>query len=327
MGVAGIRTEMDALAAMRLDREGEEAARLQHAADLGEDLVERRQVDEHVGRQDEVGRPLRLLPQKAEKVALVQPVVEARPARCGEHARRQVDAFNPAVGAGEGLAGEAGAAAEVERALCPQPAPVGREGAPHRRAQELGPTVIQVLDELLVEGAGVIVEQGAHVARADRLLQRHGAEPGEVDADAERVLGIAIERPHQRRQRRLVLSERGPGPAEQRLRRREERRPLQALLGQLGGGAVIAVLQGRLGIGVAAVGEKVAGGAESRAWRHDGDQREPIHAARFLAQPQPVIPGRSQGGKGPETGPDEAARDDMADAAHRFVTNDAAAQE
>ena len=221
----------------------------------------------------------------------MQPVVEARPARlrraCAATGRRR----RSAGGAGEGLPGEAGAAAEVERALCPQPAPVGREGAPHGRAQELGPAVVQVLDELLVEGAGVIVEQGAHVARADRLLRRHGAEPGEVDADAERVLGIAIERPHQRRQRRLALSERGPGPAEQRLRRREERRPLQALLGQLGGGAVIAVLQGRLGIGIAAVGEKVAGGAESRAWRHDGDQREPIHAARFLAQPQPVIPG------------------------------------
>jgi hypothetical protein len=52
---------MDAVAAMCLNREGEEAARLQHPADLGEKLVERRQIDEYVGRQDEFGRPLRLL--------------------------------------------------------------------------------------------------------------------------------------------------------------------------------------------------------------------------------------------------------------------------
>src|SRR5215217_3061181 len=180
--VARVLAEDDTLALMCLNREGEKTAAPEHAPDLTKNFVERRQIDEHVGRHDEVGRPVRLHFHEIEELALVKPVVEAGFSGECEHAWREVDTVNRGVGARKGSTHEPGAAAEVEHALGPRGRAIGRIGPPHGSAQKLGPAIIEVLDEVLVERAGVIVEKGADVARADGFLQGQRSQSGEVDA-------------------------------------------------------------------------------------------------------------------------------------------------
>jgi hypothetical protein len=106
----------------------------------------------------------------------------------------------------------------------------------------------------------VFVEQRPHVSFADRLLLRHGAKPGELDAHAERILGLAGERGSQGGDGTFVVARRKPRPPEHRMGRGKARHELQHLRGEIGGGRVIALVIG--GLRVAAVGEEIAGGAE-----------------------------------------------------------------
>jgi hypothetical protein len=121
---------------------------------------------------------------------------------------------------------------------------------------------------VLVEARRVLVEERAHIGLADRLFRRQGAEPGELDAHAERILGLARERRPKGREGAFAVAPGKPRAAEKRMGRLEIRDELQDLQSEIGRGGVIALVEGGLGVAEAAVGEEIAGGAERGGRMH-----------------------------------------------------------
>src|SRR5829696_8833145 len=89
MGVAGVRSERQALACMRLDREGEQAVGPERPAYRCEHGVERGEIDEHVRRDDEVRTAFRRRLQKWEQSGFVECSIGPRSSRFRQHARRR----------------------------------------------------------------------------------------------------------------------------------------------------------------------------------------------------------------------------------------------
>jgi hypothetical protein len=87
-----------------------------------------------------------------------------------------------------------------------------------------------------------------------------------------RVVRLERERPFERRGRLVRVPGRERRAPEERVRGGEVRRELEGLAGEVGGGAVVALLVGRAGIAVAAVGQEVAGGSEGL--QHRGSMAE-----------------------------------------------------
>ena len=194
----------------------------------------------------------------------MQAVVEMRLPGFRQHPRRKVDALDDRGAALERPRGKAGAAAEIERAAEAEGATAQGAGAAQRRGDQLRAAVVQVPDEVLVEARRVVVEERPDIARRNGLLGRQRAETGEVEADAERILGLDRHSAPQGGDRRVTLAEREARPSEERVSGRESRHELQHLRGQIGCGLMVALGERRLGMTEAAVGEEVAGGAEER---------------------------------------------------------------
>src|SRR5215204_6298166 len=153
------------------------------------------------------------------------------------------------------------------------------EGAPAQGAgpaqggrDQLGAAIVQVLDQVLVEARRVIVEERAHIGLADRLFRRQRAEAGELDAHAERILRLAVERRLQGSNGGLALARRELRAPEKRVGRREMRDELQHLRREIGRGGMVAPVEGGLGVAEAAIGEEIAGGAEHGCRMHARQQ-------------------------------------------------------
>ena len=194
----------------------------------------------------------------------MQAVIEMRLPGFRQHPRRKVDALDHRGAALERPRREPGAAAEIERAAEAERTTPQGAGAAQRRGGQLRAAVVQVPDEVLVEAWRVVVEERPEIAWRNRLLRRPRAETGEVEADAERILGLDRQGEPQGGDRRVTLAEREAGPSEERVGGRELRHELQHLRGQIGCGLMVARRERRPGVTEAAVGEEVAGGAEER---------------------------------------------------------------
>ena len=194
----------------------------------------------------------------------MQAVVEMRLPGFRQHPRREVDALDDRGAALERPRGKAGAAAEIERAAEAEGAAAQGAGAAQRGGDQLRAAVVQVPDEVLVEARRVVVEERPDIAGEMASSGRQRAETGEVEADAERILGLDRHSAPQGGDRRVTLAEREARPSEERVSGRESRHELQHLRGQIGCGLMVALGERRLGMTEAAVGEEVAGGAEER---------------------------------------------------------------
>ncbi len=112
--------------------------------------------------------------QVVDRIGVHQRVVDAERRRLGEHARREVET-GQALGQGpQQRAAQSGAAAEVERVA------VGPAIHGDQLVDEpgVGP-IAQAGDEMLVEGLGIVVEQGLHIVarrRRRRCTARHRGE-------------------------------------------------------------------------------------------------------------------------------------------------------
>ena len=185
-----------------------------------------------------------------------------------QHPRRKVDALDHRGAALERPRGKAGAAAEIEPAAEAERTTPQGAGAAQRRGDQLRASVGQVPDQMLVEARRVVVEERPDIALRNGLLgapARH--ETGEVEADAERILGLDRHGEPQGGDRRVTLAHREARPSEERVSGRELRHELQHLRGQIGCGLMVARRERRLGMTEAAVGKEVAGGAEE--WGKD----------------------------------------------------------
>ena len=258
VGIAQRLLQHDAVARVRLDREREQPAGRQHLRGRCHHRREVADIDEHVGRQDQmVARAgFRLCRQELRQVERHQPIIKSLGARLGDHRRRQVDADQPVHIGPERRPAQAGAAAEIEHRADPRPLSGHRR---YRLQQHRGPTIVEPLQQRRIEGLGMLIEQAAHIDRGHRRRDLAGAEPRELQPRAVIVLGVGVARLLPRRDRPCPVAEIVANGAEREPGGGEVGRKLDRLRQDIGGAGEIAlrgVIERPL---VAAVGDQIAG--------------------------------------------------------------------
>ena len=173
----------------QLDREREHAVGRDAGADGGEGRREVADVDEHVGRRDQLeGRQIGgAAVEEIHDVVHVQALVKALGRGLGDHARRQIGAVPGLDPVDERGGREAGAAAEIERR-----AETVLAAARDRGVQVFRRLVVELAHELRLEDRGVAIEHLAHVC-ARRDLRRPPLERGQ---HVGRIGAVRIEPQH-----------------------------------------------------------------------------------------------------------------------------------
>ncbi len=181
----------------RLDREGEHTARHERARAPGDDPLQRAEIDEDIGREDQVVARADL---QRRQIGLFQPVVDPLGLRLSQHRRRDIAPLEPVDRRPESLARKPGPAAEVH----------GPRKAPPRQrlGQKPGRAVAQLVDQRRVETRCVLVEECLDESRRHRLGHRHLAGEVALQPRAQPVLGIGPQRPVPGRHRRRRIAQR-----------------------------------------------------------------------------------------------------------------------
>jgi len=251
---------------MGLDREGEEARGRQHAGNRGSGGREIPQIDEHIGRDDQiVAHPAaRFDGEERHQLALGQPIIDTLAAGLVEHGGGQIDPGEAIDLAAEGRAGKPGAAAEIEH---------GAEAGSAARAAARGH------DGSKQQLRGAVVEAGYAVLEAPRMLvecppgmlgehrRRDGAgpEPGQMQARPLKIIAIGIGSRREGRDGALPLAVRLPQLRERKPGRRKAGRSRNHLLENLGRPLPVAAHKIIERPSVAPVEQKIAGREEDRA--------------------------------------------------------------
>ena len=221
VGIAQRLLQHDAVARVRLDREREQSAARQHLRGRCHHRPEVADIDEHVGRQDQmVARAgFRLCRQELRQVE--RPPADRRvPWRAPARSSPATDRRRPASRRGGRNAAprKPGAAAEIEHVPMRGRSPVTAVTA---SSSSCGPTIVEPCKQRRSKSRAYWSNSRAHIAGGHRRRDLGGAKPRELQPRAVAILGVGLARlratprsPPARSPSVAHLAEREPGGGE-----------------------------------------------------------------------------------------------------------------
>lgn len=174
----------------RLGGEGEEGTGPRHPSRRDEDRREITEIAEDVAGGDQIEARGGALRHGGDDVADLERVVEAAGPSPGDHRRGEVDTIEAIDAGADHRRQQTGATAEIEGGGEATLAGMGVEQA----GDQLRPAITERGDEARLVTIGIAVEEIADMGRRRRGRWRRGAEAGEAQAGAERVLAIETQR-------------------------------------------------------------------------------------------------------------------------------------
>ena len=241
---------------MGFDREGEQAARREHAGDGSRDRRKVAAIDKDIGRQRQMMRRARLGNEKLQQIRHHEAVVKPLGARLLDHARRNIDSDQPVAIRPERRAAQTRAAAEIEHRAEPQRHALD---GPNRLQQQLGSAIFEPLHQRLIEIRRVLVEQPAHIDAGHRRRRLADAEAGQMQPRAVIILAVGVARRRERRDGAVAVAYRLADRGQREPGGGEARRGLHHLHEDIRGGGRVAALEIIQRPLVAPVGDQIAG--------------------------------------------------------------------
>ena len=156
VGITQRLLQLHARLVMGFHREGEPAARRQHAGNGGGDRRKIAAIDKDIGREHKVVLSAGFAGEEFHLLGDDQTVINSLGARLLNHPGGNIDAHQPVAMRPKRRAAKTGAAAKIEHRAEPERPSVYR---PQRFEQKLRPTILEPLDQRPIEIRRVLVEQ------------------------------------------------------------------------------------------------------------------------------------------------------------------------